>query len=171
MSKRRHLDGTALNAALRAQHQRDATEEPASLLTTMDAVRLLKPLILDRRTRKWTDPMIAALLAELGVEISAETLRTYRSRLAREASADEPAVAPSGPAAPAEMPAPATRSATPLPSDSSAPVIATSAPSSSLTPPPVKAAADAETGATPRRFNAAVDLDDCVCKPQVEVRW
>lgn len=163
LSKRRHLDGAALEAALRAQHQRDATEEPASLLTTMGAVRLLKPLILDRRMRKWTDPMIAALLAELGVEISAETLRTYRSRLAREAGAVEPAIAPNASAGPAETAAAAAPAAAPLPAESAAPTVdPTPAPSPSPTPPPVKAAADAETGATPPRFNPAVDLDDCV---------
>lgn len=163
LSKRRHLDGAALEAALQAQHQRDANEEPASLLTTMGAIRLFKPLILDRRTRKWTDPMIAALLAELGVEISAETLRTYRSRLAREASAGEPANEHTTAAAPAEMTEAATPSTAPHASKSTAPSIdPIAAPSPSPAPPPVKAAKDAETGATPPRFNTAVDLDDCV---------
>lgn len=163
LTKRRHLDGAALQAALQAQHQRDATEEPASLLTTMGAVRLLKPLILDRRARKWTDPMIATMLAELGVEISAETLRTYRSRLAREISADGSTTASFGADAPADVTMAATRSAAPIPSKSSAPSVDPRlAPSPSSTPPTVKAATDAETGATPPRFNPTVDLDDCV---------
>jgi len=163
LSKRRHLDAAALKAALQAQHHRDAHEEPASLLTTMGAVRLLKPLILNRRARKWTDPMIATMLAELGVEISAETLRTYRSRLTRETSANDSKTAPFGADAPADLTVAATRSAAPIPSKSSAPPVDPGlAPSPSPTPPPVKAATDAETGATPPRFNTAVDLDDCV---------
>lgn len=160
-SKRRHFDGAALATALRKQHQRDAESEPASLLTIMGAVRLLKPLIDDRRTRGWTDPMIATFFRELGVDISAETLRTYRSRLKQEAA--NASLAEAAPAArpmdvmPAEQPPLAAPPAIPAAPEARDTQASPSSPS-----PPTQTAAGTETGANPPRFNTAVDLDDCV---------
>jgi hypothetical protein len=82
--KRRQVDRAALSAALADQARRDAERPPASLLTTMGAVRLVGDLILDRQARGWTDPMLVVLLRELGLEISTETLRVYRGRLKKE---------------------------------------------------------------------------------------
>ena len=79
--KRPMIDRDDLTHALAERERRDAQDPPPSLLTTMGAIRLLGDLVLDRAQRGWTDPMLVALLRELGVEISAETLRVYRGRL------------------------------------------------------------------------------------------
>ena len=164
LSKRRHLDDAALKAALQAQQQRDAEDEPASLLTTMGAVRFLKPLIADRRTRGWTDPMIAALLGELGVPITAETLRTYRSRLSREEVLEnsEPSLVKE-PAA-GRYPVPPHAAATGAAPRTIAPAAdeAQAITPSSSPPPATVPPKGTETGAKLPRFNTAVDLDDCV---------
>lgn len=82
--KRRLIDRANVSRALAERERRDAETPPASLLTTMGAIRLLGDLVFDREQRGWTDPMLVALLRELGVEISAETLRVYRGRLKKE---------------------------------------------------------------------------------------
>ncbi|WP_066663854.1 hypothetical protein [Sphingomonas sp. CCH9-H8] len=162
--KRRHIDGLALVDALQNQQRRDIDEEPASLLTTMGAVRLLKPLIADRRTRGWTDPMIATLLGELGVPISAETLRTYRSRLAREDMSDGSAPSVADQLAAGRSPVPlAAQTADAAPGTIAPAADAAQAITPSPSPPPVTVPAKGtETGAKLPRFNTAVDLDDCV---------
>ncbi|CAM3288454.1 hypothetical protein SPAN111604_14825 [Sphingomonas antarctica] len=83
-AKRRLIDLADLASSLADLERRDANAPPRTLLTTMGAVRLLGDLVLDRHDRGWTDPMLVALLRELGVEISPETLRVYRGRLKKE---------------------------------------------------------------------------------------
>lgn len=101
-AKRRLIDLADLSVSLADQQRRDAEAPPRTLLTTMGAIRLLGDLVLDRHERGWTDPMLVALLRELGVEISGETLRVYRSRLKKErgdeVTTKEEAVARSTPA-------------------------------------------------------------------------
>ena len=82
--KRGLIDRANVSRALAERERRDAETPPASLLTTMGAIRLLGDLVLDREQRGWTDPMLVTLLGELGVEINAETLRVYRGRLKKE---------------------------------------------------------------------------------------
>ena len=102
--KRRHIDRLALIDALEQRLDRDARDPPASLLTTMGAVRMLADLIIDRREgRGWTDPMLVVLLREMGIEISAETLRVYRARLNKERERSS-GVAPTPPDAPLSHP-------------------------------------------------------------------
>lgn len=84
--KRRQIESASLSSALEEQKRRDAVEPPASLLSTMGAIRLLGDLILERFGRGWTDPMLVVWLRDLGVEISPETLRVYRGRLNNERS-------------------------------------------------------------------------------------
>lgn len=82
--KRRQIDSAALTLALAQQARLDALAPPTSLTTTMGAIRLLGDLILDRKDRGWSDPMLVVLLREMGLEITAETLRVYRGRLKKE---------------------------------------------------------------------------------------
>lgn len=107
VGKRRHIDRASLAEALADQDRRDALAPPASLTTTMGAIRLLSDLILDRRDRGWTDPMLVVLLRDLGVEISPETLRVYRGRLRKERgseiAAPPVAVPPPTPEAPPKL--------------------------------------------------------------------
>lgn len=153
--KRPQIDRTALATAVTEQVRRDAQEEPVSLLTTMGAVRMLKPLILDRKDRGWTDAMLVAWMRELGVEISVETLRVYRSRMAKE---DADGSMPPG--------SPASHSPAALPHIR--PTIATEVPQAPQSPtrspvrPPRMAPGQSETETQKPRFNTAVDLDDCV---------
>src|SRR3546814_14443933 len=57
----------------------------------MGVIRTAAPLILIRRANGWTDAQIVEFLHELGVAISAETLRVYLSRLRRE-NPEEPSM-------------------------------------------------------------------------------
>lgn len=131
--KRRKIDAAALTAALTEQQRRDKETPPASLLTTMGALRLLGNLVFDRRERGWTDPELVVQLRELGVEISPETLRVYRSRLKKERGGDIATV-------PAATPTPATEPATLEPPAATPSEAAGAEPARPPTPAPVPAA-------------------------------
>ncbi|MFK3889746.1 hypothetical protein [Sphingomonas sp. NPDC079357] len=92
---RRRLDAVAVNAALQKQRAADAADPPTSQLTLMGAIRLIAPLILERRGSGWTGPQIVALLDQsLGITITAETLRVYLHRIERENGGEASSAAP-----------------------------------------------------------------------------
>ncbi len=162
VGKRRQIDRATLHQALAEQQRRDAETPPANLLTTMGAIRLLGDLILDRHARGWTDPMLVTQLREMGVEISADTLRVYRGRLKEEraaqsdtlptpAPAPRPTIAPSVP--PRSPASPQSHAA------SAKPVGAADADSGPATPPSESSAASPTDCAS---FSRTVNFDDQV---------
>ncbi len=143
--KRRLYDADVIRAALDKQRGHDQASPPEQWATLAGVIRTLAPIIADRRQRGWTDPMICALLSELGVEVSPATLRVYRSRMREQAGQSVPRPEPDAP--PRQRP-----SVTMPPAESSTPPRA---------PPQVGLSSDVEPPAEPRsRFNPLVNVDE-----------
>jgi hypothetical protein len=100
-SGRRSISVAAITAAVAHQQREDAANRLDRVTSLMGAIRAFAPLITARKASGFSDPQIVAMLKHHGIEISAETLRVYRSRLSREAvEPDRASPAPSAPPAP-----------------------------------------------------------------------
>lgn len=161
-SGRPAIDAKQIAAALERQAKDDATQPPDQRLTLMDAIRMAEPLILSRREAKWTDAMLSRWLADLGVKISVETLRVYRSRLRLEHAPTPPK---SSRAPPPPLPLSEAASARSVNDHSGSPA---SQPQADHQAKPASdqhestlEAADADVG-TPPTFNPNLEFDDDV---------
>jgi len=102
-SGRRSISVAAITAAVAHQQREDAANRLDTVTSLMGAIRAFAPLITARKASGFTDPQIVAMLKHYGIEISAETLRAYRSRLNREVEATR-----------REFPAPSAQPAPPV---------------------------------------------------------
>ncbi len=155
------FDAAAIEMVVNAQREADLHDPPQRRVPLMGVIRTAAPLILTRRANGWTDAQIADFLHELGVEISAETLRVYLSRLRREV-AGEPCANAIEIAVPSAEPGLHAAAALPDPAPSGRPSQAAEPTPAQdeaiLTPPQTSSTPETKTIGTP--FKPGIDLDE-----------
>lgn len=159
--KRKLFDAAAIETMVNAQRETDLQDPPQRRVPLIGVIRTAAPLIHARRANGWTDAQIVDFLHQLGVEISAETLRVYLSRLRREV-AGEPCANPNEIAVPSAEPGLHAAAALPDPAPSGRPSQAAEpTPTQNeaiLTPPQTSSTPETKTIGTP--FKPGIDLDE-----------
>lgn len=159
--KRSLFDAAAIETVVNAQREADVQDPPQRRVPLMGVIRTAAPLILTRRANGWTDAQIVEFLHELGVAISAETLRVYLSRLRRE-NPEEPSMEMDQIAEPSDEMDPHAAAAPSDPAPPDEPPEIVEPPSAQdeaiLTPPQTSSASKAKTIETP--FKPGIDLDE-----------